>query len=71
MLKTYAYVPKKTRNFNKADWGLPEIRLETWDGFIFVNFDRDAAGLMDYLGDLPEQFASYGFGDISGFWTLV
>lgn len=53
-----------THNFDKADWGLPEIRLETWDGFIFVNFDRDAIGLMEYLGDLPEQFASYSFSDM-------
>src|SRR5262249_44123606 len=27
-----------TRDFNKKDWSLPEIRLEIWDGFIFVNF---------------------------------
>jgi len=53
-----------TRKFNKADWGLPEILLQTWEGFLFVNFDPDANGLMSYLGDLPEQFASYNFSDM-------
>ena len=53
-----------TRNFHKSEWGLPEIRLESWEGFIFANFDRDAVGLREYLGDLPEQFASYGFSDL-------
>jgi choline monooxygenase len=54
----------KTKNFNMSEWGLPEIRLEIWDGFIFVNFDRDAISLMEYLGDLPQQFAPYNFSDM-------
>ena len=54
----------KTRNFDKRDYGLPEIWIDEWEGFLFVNFDRDGIGLREYLGDLPEQFASYRFSDM-------
>jgi len=53
-----------TRNFDKGIYGLPEIRIDNWEGFLFVNFDRDGIGLREYLGDLPEQFASYRFSDM-------
>jgi choline monooxygenase len=53
-----------TRNFDKAIYGLPQIRIEDWEGFLFVNFDSDGIGLRAYLGDLPEQFASYRFSDM-------
>jgi len=46
-------------NFDKERYGLVPIRLETWGGFVFINFDRDAEPLLDYLGDFPQQFASY------------
>ncbi len=51
-------------NFDKRRYGLVPIRLETWDGFVFVNFDAAAPGLREYLGDLPERLASYGMGDM-------
>jgi phenylpropionate dioxygenase-like ring-hydroxylating dioxygenase large terminal subunit len=46
-------------NFDKSENGLKEFRLETWGGFIFVNFDDHAESLADWLGDLPQQMASY------------
>ena len=55
---------EETLAFDKADHGLTRIRLETWQGFLFVNFDPDAESLMDYLGDLPERLGSYGFDDM-------
>lgn len=54
----------KTRDFNRDKYGLPEIRLEIWDGFMFINFDPDSISLMEYLGDLPGQFASYSFSNM-------
>jgi nitrite reductase/ring-hydroxylating ferredoxin subunit len=42
-----------------ADWTLPEVRVDTWGGFVFVNFDREAAPLADHLGDLPQHFAAW------------
>ncbi len=38
------------------DWKLPEVRVDTWGGFVFVNFDRDAGPLADHLGDLSTHF---------------
>lgn len=40
---------------------LPQLRCETWGGFIFVNFDEQAPPLHEYLGVLPEHFRDYGF----------
>ncbi|MBJ3776473.1 aromatic ring-hydroxylating oxygenase subunit alpha [Acuticoccus mangrovi] len=50
-----------TKDFDTACNGLKPVRLETWAGFLFINFDPDAERLMDYLGDLPERLASYHF----------
>lgn len=36
-------------NFDVSDCRLPAIGLETWGGFIFVNFDPNAPSLADYL----------------------
>ena len=55
---------EKTVGFERSDYGLVRLRLETWAGFMFVNFDASAEPLADYLGDLPEQFASYDFADV-------
>ena len=41
-------------DLDKGDYGLVPVRCEVWEGFIFVNFDNDAAPLRDYLGDFGE-----------------
>lgn len=38
---------------------LPELRVELWGGFVFINFDRDAAPLAEHLGVIPEHFANW------------
>lgn len=50
---------EKTENFDRGKYGLVPVRLETWGGFIFINFDRDADDLTTYLGDLPTTMAAY------------
>ncbi|MBP27485.1 MAG: (2Fe-2S)-binding protein [Planctomycetaceae bacterium] len=40
---------EKTENFDKKDWGLPNIQVEVWQGFVFVNFDADAEPLAPTL----------------------
>ena len=40
--------------FDKADYGLTAVRCETWNGFLFVNFDPDAAALAECLADFPD-----------------
>ncbi len=45
--------------FDKADYGLTPVRCETWNGFVFVNFDPDAAALAECLADFPD-FSRFG-----------
>lgn len=35
---------------------LPEARVETWGGFVFVNFDPDAPPLLKMLDPIPRHF---------------
>jgi phenylpropionate dioxygenase-like ring-hydroxylating dioxygenase large terminal subunit len=39
-----------------ARFRLPEARVATWGGFVFVNLDPDCGSLEDYLEDLPRHF---------------
>lgn len=40
---------ERTADFHKAEWGLASLRLETWNGFVFVNFDDNAEPLAPTL----------------------
>jgi phenylpropionate dioxygenase-like ring-hydroxylating dioxygenase large terminal subunit len=40
----------------KEAYCLPEVKLERWGGFIFINPDDNAEPLADYLGNLSDQF---------------
>jgi choline monooxygenase len=40
-------------NFNRADNGLVPVRVDTWENFIFVNLDGQAAPLAEFLGKVP------------------
>lgn len=42
---------------------LPQARVGTWGGFVFVNLDPDAPPLMEYLGELPDQMARWRMED--------
>jgi choline monooxygenase len=44
-------------NFNRADNGLVPVRVDTWENFIFVNLDGQAAPLAEFLGKVPELVA--------------
>jgi len=45
------------------EFGLIELPCDTWAGFVFVNFDRDAGPLADFLEVLPEHFRNWGLED--------
>lgn len=55
---------EEVRDFEQKDWGLLPVRLETWGGFVFINFDDQAPPLARHLGDFIETFASYRFDDM-------
>jgi len=50
--------------FNKADKPLLQIRCEIWRGFVFINFDRDAAPLDEFLAPLTGQIADFPLDDM-------
>ena len=55
------------------DWDFPhvsseshrlrELQVGVWGGFVFVNFDRNAESLEQFLGVLPEHFREFGIED--------
>ncbi|MDE2304708.1 MAG: aromatic ring-hydroxylating dioxygenase subunit alpha [Gammaproteobacteria bacterium] len=46
-----------------GDFDLPEARVACWGGFVFLNMDRNAPALEDYLGVLPAHFARWRLED--------
>lgn len=43
-------------HIDKKEFGLPEVLVDTWGGWVFINMDTDAQPLNEYLGVLPEHF---------------
>jgi phenylpropionate dioxygenase-like ring-hydroxylating dioxygenase large terminal subunit len=41
---------------DRDEFHLPEVRVGTWGGFVFVNFDRDCRPFEEHLGDLDAHF---------------
>jgi phenylpropionate dioxygenase-like ring-hydroxylating dioxygenase large terminal subunit len=41
------------------EWGLPQVRLETWGGFVFVCLSDDTPPLSLFLSQLPEHFKTW------------
>ena len=40
----------------KDEWNLPEVKVGTWGGFVFVNMDPNCESLESFLGDFPWHF---------------
>jgi choline monooxygenase len=47
--------------FDRSTMGMVPLRLETWEKFIFVNFDHAAEPLSLFLGDIPQQARGFQF----------
>ena len=57
--------------FEHLDWDanhLREVQVDTWNTLVFINLDREAAPLLDYLEIMPEHFKNW---DFSGWYTSV
>jgi phenylpropionate dioxygenase-like ring-hydroxylating dioxygenase large terminal subunit len=53
-------------DLDKADYGLAPVRVDTWEGFIFVNLDnRDTTPLREFLGELGKGLEGYPFGEMT------
>jgi phenylpropionate dioxygenase-like ring-hydroxylating dioxygenase large terminal subunit len=55
---------ENTRAFDNGDYGLAEIRLETWRSFVFVNFAADCKPLSEQIGDLEKHLGPYDFDNV-------
>jgi phenylpropionate dioxygenase-like ring-hydroxylating dioxygenase large terminal subunit len=55
---------EKTEGFDKSRYGLIPVRLESWEGFYFVNFDDGAVSLREYLGNLPAYLANHSLAEM-------
>ncbi len=41
---------------DRDDFSLPEAKVDTWGGFVFINPDPQAGPLADFLGEIVQQF---------------
>ena len=55
---------ERAEGFDKSECRLPEIRMEVWEGFIFVNLDRDAEPLAPQIVPLLERVKEYRMGEM-------
>jgi choline monooxygenase len=58
----------RTPGFDKTGHALAPVRMETWQGFIFLNFDLEAPPLLQHLGNLPDLLGSYRFDEMICTW---
>jgi Rieske 2Fe-2S family protein len=70
-------------DFELQNYGLTPIRLETWQGFVFLCFSEQTAPLAEHLGDWFAHHAGYGRGfadlrraahleyDVAANWKIV
>ena len=50
---------ESVKGFDKADYGLLPVQVDSWGFLVFVNLDPEAEPLVEQLGDLPERFSGY------------
>ncbi len=55
------------RNFDREDNGLVPVKVETWEQFVFVNLDEEAAPWSEFLGGLVRRVAPLGLGKLHYF----
>jgi choline monooxygenase len=54
-------------DFDKADFGLLPVRVDTWGVLLFACLSDNTPPLLDWLGDLPDRMAGYRL----DCWTTV
>jgi phenylpropionate dioxygenase-like ring-hydroxylating dioxygenase large terminal subunit len=61
---------REVPRFEKPPHGLLPIRMEAWEGAIFLNYDDAAPSLAAHLGNLPELLGSHRFGEMRVTWQI-
>jgi phenylpropionate dioxygenase-like ring-hydroxylating dioxygenase large terminal subunit len=62
---------ERTCDFDKKKVRLPEFKIETWLGFLFVNFDPDAPPLAPRLTGVAEAVAGYDLANAESATTMT
>lgn len=57
---------ERTCGFDKTAVGLPNFKVEVWQGFVFINFDHDAPALAPRLHALEAVLAPYDMAKAKG-----
>jgi Rieske 2Fe-2S family protein len=50
--------------FRREDYPLHAVKVEVWDGNVFLNLSRDAMSLAGQLAGLPQKFAPWGMQEL-------
>jgi choline monooxygenase len=50
-------------SFNKSEYKIPELRLEIWEGWIYVTLNSSAPSVASQLAELHPVVAAYGMAD--------
>ncbi|MBS1852685.1 MAG: aromatic ring-hydroxylating dioxygenase subunit alpha [Acidobacteria bacterium] len=59
------------QEFHPEDFSLLPVRAEEWFHFVFVNLDPRARGLVESLGELPQQAGRFDFAGLKFFTRRV
>ena len=62
---------ERTCGFDKTAVRLPEFKVETWLGFLFINFDPDAAPLAPRLARVADAVACYDLANAESAQTMT
>jgi len=58
---------QQAAGFERADWPLPRLQTDVWQGWVFVNFDLDAPKLAPQLATLDKALAPYHLAEMETF----
>jgi len=61
---------REVPGFDREAHGLIPLRMEVWEGAIFLNYDESAPSLLSHLGNLPDLLGSHRFGDMAKVWEI-
>jgi glycine betaine catabolism A len=50
--------------FRREEYPLHEVKVDVWDGHVFLNLTKDARPLLEQLADLPDKFAAWKMGEL-------
>lgn len=54
----------KAENFDKNGSGLPALRVDLWNGFVFACLDADTEPISARLGELGDYLENYHLSDL-------